>query len=697
MTVDPVTDDTAAPEPLAVASDTTGHLGGDCVCGDGWRFEATELSTGVVKAVLHPLSVEWEDNYTAPGVGSMLIATKGYAANDVWPNTTGVYVSRVNPDGTRVPYWGGFVEKVSGSAGGATTLGLKSIDSYLNRRLLATDVDVLPYERDTLQTRMGADLVNIARLNKGVPLFGVEGVGTKVQYRAWNAGSGATEIEFKNIGDAIAELVADVRGVRYHLDHVFAAGAWRTNMIFTDAWGETRNYVLTSDREGWQYSLEIDGSQETSRAYGVGAQGMYSIAYDEDALLPELQSTPSFTDTNVPVQLDMQTQGYITDHRDPATNPVLTVPGLNWPDSPPPDQLLPGDVVGVNIGYGLITFQGTARVLSIGWKLTTGQPVARTLALLPTVRPSQGIKTQTPAVEPAPTTPVEEAIVAPSSPWPGAGLLTTVKVSTLGEMSGIQGSRTYPNGVWVHNDENESPQVYLIDKTTGQKVGSWTPTGSSRVDPEAIRLNLQTNVLVLADIGDNNGNRTGGVRLFAVPEPTKGDKGTIPATEYVVKYPFGPTNAECLMIHPLTSEWLIATKDGRLVSFGTNPVPAPMGTLKATGLPANISDGDITRDGKFALFTTVGQSYVNVVSTSTWKKVGQIPIPAMAKCEAISILGPCHFVVTSEGVGAPIYQVLIPTAYGATCSTPAGPSIPPGNPLPAQVLNLTNWKLTLPI
>jgi hypothetical protein len=684
-------DDSQAPD--------TGHSQG-CVCGDGWRFEFTELSTGRVKKVAHPMSVTWEDNYTSPGVGSMVIATKDYSANDVWPNTTGIYISRVQQDGTRVAHFGGYVEKFDGSAGGATTLGLKSIDSYLFRRLLADDNEGISYTAtDIRQTRIATDLVNYAT-PKGIPLIPVKGVGTRNRTRSWNYW------EFKNIGEAITELVnAAQDGLRYHLEHEFSDGGafgqtWVTRMIFTDQWGTDRpEVVLRSDREGWDYSLTVDGSKETSRAYGVGAgdgaNQMYSIAFDKQALLPELQDSPAWKDIKDPTALDDQTKGFIANQRDPIATPEMTIAGLD----PDPAITQPGDTVTVQIYYGLITFDGTAQILSVVWELGTDGPVTRTFAFNPTIRPSQGIKVQVPAVAPAPPIKVDNQIVPPSSAVPVAGLVTKFTDPSLNEVSGMQYSRRVINAVWVNNDENGPIRlVKVFGPNKGQTVSSFTPSQGPFEDPESLRIHPDGR-LFLADIGDNVPDRTDRY-LYAVPEPVKGVSGTVAAQKFPVSYPAGESiNAEALLIRPTTGEFIIITKEsggGRAFSFGTGTAPASTGTLVASGLTNNVSDGTFTTNGKFMLLTRADRPVVSVYRYSDWAKVGTITIPSMSKCEAITVEGPCSFLVTSEGVGAPIYRVLIPNEFGANCSSGGGGTYDP-TIVPGQVLDLSNWKLTLPI
>src|SRR5690348_6192619 len=107
--------------------------GGAANCSfDQWRFEATDLHTGRVKALLRPISADWEELLSRVATGTLQIATKDQAANDIWPHTTGLYISQVNPDGTREARFGGYVEKFNGSSGGATSLALQSMDDFLN-------------------------------------------------------------------------------------------------------------------------------------------------------------------------------------------------------------------------------------------------------------------------------------------------------------------------------------------------------------------------------------------------------------------------------------------------------------------------------------------------------------------------------------------------------------------------------------
>lgn len=633
-------------------------------CSEGWRFEATDLNTGIVKAVLHPITSEWSEQYSRPGVGSLMLATKDPSADDVWPHTTGLYISRVARDGTRTCHFGGFVEAVDANGGGASNLGLQSIDEYLFHRLLANADEGIAYSTpgyvspeepgDGLeQTMIAAELVGLATAGEGaIPLIPIAEPSSQIRVRSWAAH------EFKNIGEAIEELVNAADGVQYRLEHRFFENParWTTYIRFFDELSVNRGVELRPDHGAWNCMLTLDGTAQASRMFGVGvgegATQMFSVAVDEDASLPEFQATVAWKDIKVPESLDEQTRGELTLRRDPVAIPEATLLGLT---EVPPETVVTGDILAAEIGHGVYTFKGEmAQVDSQGWRLEEGSPVSRVVGLQPIIRPSLSIKTQTPAVAPPEETLTPEQAANPpaqtpiSPPVSAAGLVTVVQVGSLTEISGMQ--YMGDGNVWVHNDENNNPQVIAVSLTTGREAGNVNVGAPARKDPEAIRKHPDGRVL-LGDIGDNDNNRSS-VRLYVVGG----------SDSYQLSYPFGPSNAEALLIHPTSGEIFIADKSGRVVSFGSGP--SSSGTQVASGLPGNISDGTFTNDGKFVLFTVAGASVVYVHAYPGFGAVGTIPIPGLPKCEAITVDSDCSFLVTTEGASPPIYRVLIPKAYG---------------------------------
>lgn len=635
-------------------NDAVESVDDDCTyCGHSWRVEATHLHTGVVKAVLRPLTADWEDNYTRTGQGTLLVDTLDPSAFDTWPHTTGIYISEIAPDGTRKGRFGGYVDKVSASGAGATMLGLKTLDTFLWHRLLANHDEGVAYSTpaDGLsQTVIAKELTNIALTGLGgIQLFPIAETSDKTQVRSW------VPSDLKNIGQALQELADSGDGVRWRLEHTFfeGPGRWVTTIRFSDEQNVDRGVKLRADKEAWQYGLSVDGKNQASRMFGVGAGSgsiqMFSVAYDEDADLPEFQATVAWKDITDPATLDAQTVGELTKRRDPATTPTATLVGL---EDVPPETLVVGDIVAAELGYGAMTFRDQkARVTGQAWKLVQDRPVTRALTLDPIIRPSLSVKTQTPAVALPPETleqannPPPETPITP--PVGAAGLVTTVRVGSLNEISGMQ----YAAGnVYLTNDENNNPQVIVVSLSTGQQVGSLSVSGPSRKDPEALRSHPDGRLFV-ADIGDNDSKR-GAKRLYVAG-------GGV----YEIRYPFGSANAEALLIHPQSGEVFVVTKTGRAVSFGAGP-SSGTGSVAASGLVSEISDGTFTNNGKFALFTVAGASVVYVYTFPGWQAAGQIPIPGLPKCEAITIESDCSFLITTEGKNAPIYRVHIPKAFG---------------------------------
>lgn len=756
-------------------------------CSEGWRFETVVLGgddAGQVKAVLHPVSAQWENTYSAPSSGSILLATRDPAVEDIWPGATGIYISQVMEDGTRRARFGGYVEAFQGSGGGGTTLAIKSMDAFLDHRLMVGPDAPYSVYQQLLLTLVPGELNWSLQIWKpatpttetfvyGFPSFPVPGIDSGDvglaaflvnMARGGFEGEGQTGIptlsavadepygpylgvppdirtiarwwDFKNIGQAVRELVESEDGPKYWAEHIYTDGHWETILHFSDTVGAERDYTILSDREAKEYALEIDAENKATRVYGVGAgeEGYtaFSVAYDADGIdnLPEHQATVAWKDQTNTTVLDSLTAGYVSDHRDPVTVPSATLYGLpiydtDSPDFDPqtgfpgPEILQPGDSFNVEIGYGVITVHDLrAKCLAVAWALEQGSPAQRTIAMQPVIRPNTSVRTQTPAKAAAPTQPVPKpGVPAQTVPWPTPGLVSKIG-APLTEVSGMQTSKANPGHIWVFNDEKQTPQVHLVKRSTGVRVGSFTPNpGVSAApvgDPEAIRLARSTGKLVLADTGDNDLDRpTSGANqpsLLVVPEPKgTGAKGKIPATRLPVAYPAGERiNVETLLIHPTTEQVFLVSKEtgqARVFSYGTLSsmnTTNNVGTLVATLTNiSEVSDGTHTWSGDFILFRTKTQA--TQVFSDGWHRVGTIPTPAMTKSEAITAESACAFLTTTEGTNPPIYRVLIPTKFGATCTTPEGPDgdgtggTTTSGSVPGQVINMQGWKLQLPI
>lgn len=128
----------------------------------------------------------------------------------------------------------------------------------------------------------------------------------------------------------------------------------------------------------------------------------------------------------------------------------------------------------------------------------------------------------------------------------------------LDEASGVQ---TAEDGVlYLHNDEGA--RLFFADGG-GRDLGFADVEEASNRDWEDItRVPGETGpMLVIGDIGDNDGRRKR-VSLYFVPEPPPGERpDTLRATHRVrVEYPDGPRDAESMAYDPVGDRILVLTK-----------------------------------------------------------------------------------------------------------------------------------------
>jgi hypothetical protein len=613
------------------------------LCGDGWRFDAVELggeNSGRVKAVLHPIAASWEELYSQVADGSIDVATQDPSADDIWAGATGVYISQVLPDGSRLGRFGGEVTEFHGSGGGATTIGLRSIDGFLDDCIVAGKSDpwgitatgdtvtvFKPATSTTVTTVFTGTVANIGHpavwatflvtLAQG-NLIGEGFTGLKsLTASPGSIGSYATSWainwwDFKNIGAAVRELVEtspDTASVKYELVHTYSDGFWSTEMVFypTNEFGNARDYTIKSDREAKEYGLSVDASEKATRVYGLGSgeegNTQFSIAYDDDDTdnLPERRVSVAWKDQTIEANIDALTRGYVLDHRDPVTVPSATIMGLpdydpNAPGFNPqkgfpgPEILKPGDTFDVEIGYGVITARDLGvRCLGVSWKLDGEDTAERVIAMQPLIRSNQSVRTQTPAKPVAPSQPIVDTPTGPTvpvDPWPKPGLVVRVTDDNLTEISGMEVSRVNPGTVVVFNDEVNEYQVRTISLKTGQRYGAYAfahPLDDTWGDPEAIRWSKVSQVEVLADTGDNNNNRptsgAGQPALHKFIEPRGAGGKTVNNVRLPLRFPDNESvNCETLLIHPVTDEvFLLSKEDNRTRVFSFGKL-SDMGT-----------------------------------------------------------------------------------------------------------------------
>ncbi len=123
-------------------------------------------------------------------------------------------------------------------------------------------------------------------------------------------------------------------------------------------------------------------------------------------------------------------------------------------------------------------------------------------------------------------------------------------------------SRTHSGVLWSHNDGGNDPGVFAIG-SDGVDIGfhALDVDGVTDVEDIAIAAYGGTEVLYLADIGDNSADR-GTVRVYRFAEPDPASLA--PITEFEVleyAYPDRPYNAETLLIDEADQRLVIVTKE----------------------------------------------------------------------------------------------------------------------------------------
>ncbi|MGD9721250.1 MAG: hypothetical protein AB7O59_08580 [Pirellulales bacterium] len=216
------------------------------------------------------------------------------------------------------------------------------------------------------------------------------------------------------------------------------------------------------------------------------------------------------------------------------------------------------------------------------------------------------------------------------SPPVQVGTLTS---TLLTEVSGIVGSHSMPNTLWVHNDRGDSARFFAIN-SQGTLLGQFPLAGATAVDWEDLAIGPKPgggSYLYLGDIGDNSLQRTQ-ISVFRLDEPQTSSGATIPAgayTQAILQYPSGARNAESLLVDPISGELLIVTKSavGQVYSaaanvFATPAVPHTMTALGNLNAPLfEPSAADISPDGLHILIrdrSTTAYLYERSVGQSVW-------------------------------------------------------------------------------
>jgi len=152
-------------------------------------------------------------------------------------------------------------------------------------------------------------------------------------------------------------------------------------------------------------------------------------------------------------------------------------------------------------------------------------------------------------------------------------VIGTIENNEIDEASGLARSQRSPDVMWVVNDDGPSV-LHAIDSTGGMLGRVKIKDASNRDWEDLASFTLDgTPYLLLADIGDNGGNRKD-VRFYVVEEPNPGKKKVDYAWRVDFSYPGGPRDAESVAVDVENERILILSKrdiPARLYSVPLRP------------------------------------------------------------------------------------------------------------------------------
>jgi len=262
----------------------------------------------------------------------------------------------------------------------------------------------------------------------------------------------------------------------------------------------------------------------------------------------------------------------------------------------------------------------------------------------------------------------------------------------INESSGIAKSLRYPNIFWTLNDSGGEPCLFAID-SQGKTVAKVRVPKAANFDWEDITGGVDDQgkpSLYIGDIGDNLKVR-GTLQIYRIPEPDlpKDPNKEIQSAEpeiWHLAYPKKRHNAECLMMHPLTRELYLLTKeeDGESILYRVPKVnhsgqavtlekvtdlsfPAIARLGKSPGMARETTAGDFSPDGRHLIIATY--SYLNEWTLSPTQTLAEslqaaphlLEPPLTLQMEAVCYDKDSRSLwITSEQLPTPLYHLTRP-------------------------------------
>lgn len=342
----------------------------ECSCANDWRVELVNLADGTRRRFAHPTGLTFENLLNEPGSASISLPVRDYTMADIWPHLTSVAITRISGPGASttspVCEYLGLVEDVRADSGGVLTLGMKSIEQYLQYRLLpTTSFNQQP------QNQIGAALVNYANAD-GIPLVGV---GVDGQLRDRNYG----EDDDKVILEAVKQFTQVIGGPDYVLSHEFSSGHWSTEMEFVDRAGEDKGGQINARLGLSTYDIAVDATPHANKVIGVGENpNIKFTAIASETIYPLFERSEAWVDVSRQATIRQHAEGELEASLHPAASPSVTLVGTELAA-----EFNLGDTVHLKMDHGAVAYHGPARLIGKAWASEEGSPTSCTFSLVP--------------------------------------------------------------------------------------------------------------------------------------------------------------------------------------------------------------------------------------------------------------------------------------------------------------------------
>lgn len=266
--------------------------------------------------------------------------------------------------------------------------------------------------------------------------------------------------------------------------------------------------------------------------------------------------------------------------------------------------------------------------------------------------------------------------IASAYPVAEERVVFTITAPEITESSALAVSTVKPKLVYTVNDSGDGANVYVLDSSSGDLVGTTTLAGVDARDIEAIATGTDGK-LVVADIGDNKGDHSS-MNVYLIAQPGGGDH-QVQADAVSLTYANGPRDAEAILYNAESGRVFVISKQfGGAKVFRSPPqvfsrssavlepiAPAPGLATDATFLPG----GDVA----------VIRTYLGAVAYRfpSWKKITDFGLPGQPQGESITAPARGDEVwVGSEGADSQVLAVPLPDLSPKEPKPPAS-STPP--------------------